>query len=158
MKCAIALSLTFLLVISAVSVMADDKSKTEEKSTVVQKTTVDRANALETSVGQILRILTGQTRAIEAPVPKATKQEIRQFRTEGTAELTEKRLDAVERSLSNIASFLETKNEKPGNKCCWVRECVYIYCCQWGAPPSDPGTVKCMKQCCGAWEDRLVCD
>lgn len=66
------------------------------------------------------------------------------------------RLQVIERSISNISQA--KKIQTMGKGCHWERRCAYITCCRWGAPPSDPGTVKCIEQCCGAYETVLVCD
>jgi hypothetical protein len=125
--------------------------------------TDDRLAALEKSVERIMRILSGQDKPVDATadksVQKLTAGEQGQSAEAASADLTRKRFEAVEKSLANIADFLAKKDGKSsGSTCRWERVCVYITCCRFGAPPSDPGTVKCLDQCCGTYENRLVCD
>lgn len=154
----VAIALFGLLSLQTKFAWAAEEAGPPQSTSGVQKTIEDRMAAIEAYIEQIVRTLSGQSRATEVPVPKTMTREVAQLRTADAAELTKKRLEAAERSLSNVASFLATKSAQAGSKCRWVRECVYVSCCRWGAPPSDPGTVKCMEQCCGAWENRLVCD
>ncbi len=44
-----------------------------------------------------------------------------------------------------------------GCNCSIQRVCVAYGCLEWGAPPSDPYTVKCLKQGCVEWEDKFIC-
>jgi hypothetical protein len=145
---------TFILIVCAPTARAikSGKQRPPEPTAVG-----DRLTAIEKSVQRIMMLLSGQAEALDVPkvTSAATSPELP---VTDAATVLEKRLEATEKSLANVAAALAAKNEKPGSNCRWVRECVYITCCKWGAPPSDPGTVKCTEQCCGTWENRLVCD
>src|SRR5215213_1562153 len=154
--------LGFAALLGLLSVRAEPQQPVQQPGEAMStskghRTIIDRLAALERSIDRIMELLSGQARPTEAPVSKAKTADVAQALAAGTAEVTEKRLEAAEKTLSNVAAFLAAKGDKPGSNCHWVRECVYMTCCRWGAPPSDPGTVKCMEQCCGAWENRLVC-
>lgn len=126
---------------------------------VPAKAVEGRVSGLEKKIERILQILSGKKQPTEPPKVTATKQSVPPTTpATAAAEQLDKRLEAAEKSLANIADVLAAKNQKVGDNCHWVKECVYITCCRWGAPPSDPGTVKCMEQCCGAWENKLVCN
>jgi hypothetical protein len=131
----------------------------------------DELAAVEKSIERIMQILSGQQKPLEKPLSTITANALaakttangRQAKAsepadQATDELTKQRLAAAEKSLANVATALANKDDKPRSNCHWERVCVYITCCRWGAPPSDPGTVKCLDQCCGAYENKLVCN
>lgn len=166
----IMLAVAFLPESSVTLLHAGDQHTEINPKQPVKKVTGDHIATLETTIENIIRSISDKP-IKEVELPKL--RESSQMPPLNTEEQTKKRLEAAIQSLRNISLFLATKNtttkakqtrlvstscDSVGCNCHFVRECVYIYCCQWGAPPSDPGTVKCMKQCCGAWETRFVCD
>jgi hypothetical protein len=115
-----------------------------------------RLAAMETSIERIVLAISGETRPREKTTMQRVQKQEEILPELSGAKRTLKRLEAVEKSLTNIADFLAT-GQKPGSNCKLVPVCVYHTCCKWGAPPSDPGTNKCMEPCCGTWETKLVC-
>lgn len=134
-------------------------SAPEPAASMRQEAIVDHVDALERSIENVVATLSSGARPAEAPVAKSLQFGGAATEAEEQVHALEKRLEAARKSLDNIASSTEKfKTNSAGlDECHWVKECVYITCCRWGAPPSDPGTVKCLEQCCGAWEMRYVC-
>ena len=166
----VAMAIAILLSLQAAFVLAAEPDPERKAEHALQQTTEARLSAIEGAIEEVIQSITSQP---TREVPPRTR-EIPQAPQATAAELTNKRLEAAAQSLRNIAAVLASKRSATnrsatmslistdcgsvGCNCRFVRECVYVTCCQWGAPPSDPGTVKCMKQCCGAWESRFVCD
>ncbi len=135
-----------------------------ETKGVVGQVTTEQIDNMEKTLATLIQHLTkGKIKIETASTETASTDEAIKLKivspAQSKADALNYRIKAIQKTLANITKAASSPGDcgYVGCNCRIVKVCVAIGCCRWGAPPSDPGTVKCMQQCCVAWEERFVC-
>jgi hypothetical protein len=111
----------------------------------------------EEAIAMIVQNMSNGEAETAGPAEVAQHDDRRLSPEEAEAELFSQRQQAIERSLSNIATAVANSKKGVGSNCHWKEVCTYWYCKKWGST-GNGGTAKCLEYECGATEWRLVCD
>lgn len=148
MRWIVALSLLF-----AISVAHAGESAPQDQGSqkLDVKMMIERMEAIEKSLEAVVLNLNGKPVVVdESAVQNAKAAPLTQDAQDN--ELLKQKIQALDRSLANVARAIDNKKGRIGENCYFIKICTYVACVKYG--PDG----RCLEQACRAWEWRWKCD